>query len=558
MTRFRPARPCLLIALVALVVAAWSDRGRTETPAAGGRLLPEREDPRADLQRGAEPSSGGRTLLQAIGLPAVDRGVLTGTLRGPANPAVVRRPLVRSVRAIVDRPGASGGRYVPGRVIVRFKDGASTASRLKAMSAVSTRAQAATIAARPSYADFDIVRIDPAADAEAMARTLAGRSDVEYAQADYRVYPRLVPNDKFFTELQWNLRLIDMTRAWDIQPQAGSAITVAVLDTGLAFKDVMIGFHADAFTDPDGRRFPALGDVTVPFAAAPDIVSSGRVVAPHDFIWDDDLPVDTCGHGTHVTGTIGELTNNGAGVAGIAFGAKLMPVKVLDTTWDDIFSSPNVATDDVVARGIRYAVDNGAKILNMSLGRTGPKAPVIEDAINDAVAKGAFVAIAGGNDFEEGNPVEVLAEIASRVEGAVSVAAVDRLKRHAFYSNTGSYIELAAPGGSDRGFGAPDFGFVWQQTYDFNFTDTFLDLARFGPPRFDVLAIVGFIGTSMATAHVSGLAALLMQQGITDPKAIEAAIERFADDLGAPGRDDTFGFGLINARNTLRGLGLAR
>ena len=82
--------------------------------------------------------------------------------------------------------------------------------------------------------------------------------------------------------------------------------------------------------------------------------------------------------------------------------------------------------------------------------------------------------------------------------------------------------------------------------------------ARFSAPRFDALAYFYFTGTSMAAPHVSGLAAMLMQQGITDPAAVEAALEKFADDLGAPGRDDTFGFGLVNARRTLLGLGLAK
>ena len=103
-------------------------------------------------------------------------------------------------------------------------------------------------------------------------------------------------------------------------------------------------------------------------------------------VWDDDNPVDLDGHGTHVAGTIGELTNNGMGLAGVAFNVKLMPVKVIDSDWDQIFGSPHEGTDDVVARGIRYAADNGAKVINMSIGRTGPPAPVIEDAIKYAVA----------------------------------------------------------------------------------------------------------------------------------------------------------------------------
>ncbi len=106
-----------------------------------------------------------------------------------------------------------------------------------------------------------------------------------------------------------------------------------------------------------GNNYPALGDITVPFAAATELASPGRFVAPHDFIWGDDLPLDLDGHGTHVSGTIGQLTNDDIGTAGVAFNVKLMPVKVINTDWDEIFQSPNEGTDDVVAEGIRYAVD---------------------------------------------------------------------------------------------------------------------------------------------------------------------------------------------------------
>jgi len=154
--------------------------------------------------------------------------------------------------------------------------------------------------------------------------------------------------------------MIGMESAWDIQPGAGSAITVAVLDTGIAFTNVTLDFRAGAFTVDSG------GDIGPPSASARGIRRSARCVcllsrqrssvppaafvAPWDFIWDDATPVDLDGHGTHVSGTIGQLTNNasngagdtgnGGGTAGVAFNVKLMPVKVISTQWDDIFGSP--------------------------------------------------------------------------------------------------------------------------------------------------------------------------------------------------------------------------
>jgi serine protease len=515
--------------------------------------------------RGQPLGQRARVLVSRFAPPPLLRGIIPVALRGPGSSDAKLRRSLRVVGRTMDRRGASGAPYRPGRIIVKFKDGVSSAQRLAALSSAS---RTASLGPRPSSANFDIVQIDPNEDAEAVAAAFGRRSDVQYAQAAYRVYPTLVPNDPFYPN-QWNFPMIDMARAWDLQPSAGSSIVVAVLDTGVAYTAATFNFHASAFClDPQDNyypppcppgtvSYPALGNLTLPFVAADDLASPGRFVAPYDFIWNDNMPVDTDGHGTHVSGTIGELTNNGVGAAGIAFNSQIMPVKVLDSVWDDIFGSPNVGTDDVVAQGIRYAVDNGAKVLNMSLGRTGPPAPVLEDAMNYAVGKGAFIAVAAGNDYQNGNPLEVIAEIASRINGAVSVAAVNQSMGHAEYSSSGTWVELTAPGGSFQGFGAN--GGILQETLDFDLVDTYtLPLEQFTAPRFDSLAYFYLTGTSMATAHVSGVAAMLMQQGITDPAAVEAALEHFATDLGSPGRDVLFGFGLIEARSGLRGLGLAR
>jgi serine protease len=295
----------------------------------------------------------------------------------------------------------------------------------------------------------------------------------------------------------------------------------------------------------------------IPFATPPDLAGANRFVSPRDFIWNDTDPLDLDGHGTHVAGTIGQLTNNGIGVAGMAFNVRIMPVKVIDSLWDDILGSPFEGTDDIVARGVRYAVDNGAKVLNMSVGRTGAPAPVVQDAIAYAVRNGAFVAVAGGNNFEQGNAVERVAEFAPQIQGMVAVGAIGRDRQRAYYSSTGPYVEVAAPGGNQRVGGTP--GGILQQTYDFNFVETYnFGPARYTAPRFDVFAYQFLQGTSMATPHVAGFAALLMQQGITSPAAIEAVMEQFATDLGPSGRDDQYGYGLINPRAALRGLGLAK
>ena len=480
-------------------------------------------------------------LVSELTAPATDRGL---RVRDPARPPRSERT---ALQAAADDP-----RFLRGSIIVKFRPGTSPEAQRAMLSQVD-----GSMAAPLSYANFDIVSIGADADPEAAARVLDAQPDVEYAQARYRVFPQFVPNDPLYAR-QWNYPMLDMERAWDINPGATSSVTVAVLDSGVAYRSAVMRYNARAFRlTPIGPMFPALGVIDVPLAPAPDLAGADRFVSPRDFIWETTTPVDLDGHGTHVAGTIGQLTNNAVGVAGMAFNVRFMPVKVINGDWDLIFGSPLQGTDDVVARGVRYAVDNGAKVLNMSIGRTGPPAPVVQEAISYAVSRGAFVVVAAGNDFEVGNPVQRLAEFAPQIEGMVSVAAVGRDRRRAYYSSTGSYVELAAPGGNMR-VGGND-GEILQQTYDLDFVETYLGpVAQYRAPRFDIFAYDSFQGTSMAAPHVSGFAALLIQQGITDPGAIEAVMKRYATDLGTDGRDNEFGYGLINPRGSLRGLGLAK
>lgn len=524
-SRFHHRGVFVLVALASALVI--SGQGHTQNDALGGAA---------------------RALVNDFGLPGIDRGLRD------ADPPM--EPYGRGTRGLSVAKHADGSvardECLRGSVIVKFKSGVDASGVNSAMQAAK-----AMDLTRPSWANFDIMEIPPEADPEAVAAELAARPDVEYAQARYRNHPMLRPNDPFY-DRQWNLPLLDMERAWDIQPAAGSNVTVAVLDTGVAFRTAMIRYNSRfAWRIANSPIFPALGIVDVPFAVAPEL-GEAKFVSPRDFIWEDDLPFDLDGHGTHVSGTVGQLTNNNVGVAGMAFNVKIMPVKVIDDIWDFVFDSPNEGTDDTVARGIRYAADNGANVINMSIGRIrGGPAVVVEDAIRYAVSRGVFVAVAAGNSFDTGNQPSRVAEAAPNIAGMVAVGAVGRNRERAFYSTTNVYVEIAAPGGDQRRDGTT--GGVVQQTISTDLLHTYLrEPQSYGRPRADAFELLFFQGTSMATPHVAGFAALLIQQGITSPAAIEAAMKQFATDLGRPGLDSDYGEGLINPRATLRGLGLAK
>jgi serine protease len=446
--------------------------------------------------------------------------------------------------------------YVPGEVLVRFREGVSVAGQERAMMALRSRPAASDLR---WVGEVAVLRDPTELDATILAAQLNTQPEVAYAEPNYLYRTSATPNDPGFAERQWNLTALDMPRAWDINPGASESLIVAVVDSGMTGVS-----RSYSFQTWNGR---ATQNVSVPFGVNSDFNVS-RIVNARDFVFWDGPVLDMQGHGTHVASTIGEETNNSIAGAGIAYRVKVMPVKVCFGFWEVQFALSatgfrGYVPADVggcptseIAEGIRYAADNGAKVINLSLGGPEPST-VVRDALSYATGKGAFVSIAIGNEYEEGNPVEYPAAYAAELDGVMSVGAVGPSLSRAFYSNTGPHLEISAPGGSSREGGGS--GLIWQATILGADSNPMTIVS----PRFDRYAESGYQGTSMAAPHVAGVAALIISQGVTNPAAVETLIKRTARFLGTPdaatpARNKEYGYGLIQPRSALRGFGLAR
>jgi serine protease len=318
--------------------------------------------------------------------------------------------------------------------------------------------------------------------------------------------------------VQWNFAGpagVDAPDAWAHLIAAGrpggTGVKIAVLDTGVAY-----------------RRF----DKT---PASPDLAGT-RFVAGHDFIGHDEYANDRNGHGTHVTSTIAETTNNAIGLTGLAYGASIMPVKVLDDLGEG--DAP------VIAQGVRWAADHGAKVINMSLEFdstvTRDMIPELVDAIAYARAKGVLVVAASGN---EGDPSVAYP---ARNDNVLSVGGTTEHGCLADYSNTGHGLDLVAPGGGDDAE-RTDPGCAYGGKPGRNIAQ----MTLIGVHKDKIGIPHSYEGTSMAVPHVSATAALVVASGILgadpSPAAIEHRLEATARDLGPAGYDKSYGWGLINA-----------
>lgn len=318
------------------------------------------------------------------------------------------------------------------------------------------------------------------------------------------------PDDPGFPK-QWNLPLIQIPEAWAISRGAG--VTVAILDTGVAYEDFG------------------------PYQRAPDLAGT-KFVPGHDFIDGDDHPNDNVNpiaadrpaHGTHSAGIIAQTTGNGLGEAGVAPDVAIMPIRVLDETGG--------GTDEQIAAGLRFAVDHGAQVVNMSFDAPTDR-PLTRAAVAYAAAKGVTMVAAVGNTGR------ATVGFPAAYPEVIAVGAVRLDKTRAGYSSFGALgdVDLVAPGGDlsvdQNGDGSPDGILAQSMVYATN---------GFGDQMVE--------GTSAAAPHVSAVAALLIGSGLaTTPAQVRKALEASALDLGTPGPDVYYGAGLVQARAALTAAG---
>ena len=326
---------------------------------------------------------------------------------------------------------------------------------------------------------IEIATVSGATHGDAIAR-LARDPRVQFVEPLAKVRAFFEPNDPLYKE-QWHMTRVGAPKAWDFA--TGRGVTVAVVDTGIACED-----HG-------------------PFTKGTDLLQT-TCVGGWNFVANNEHANDDQGHGSHVAGTIAQSTNNAVGAVGLAFHARLMPVKVLNELgW---------GTTADVADGIRWSADHGADVINLSLG--GPRnSKVLQDAVDHAVKKGVIVVAAAGNSGGKvGFP--------GASEGVIGVSATGPDDKIAKFSSRGDGVDVAAPGVN-----------VVQQTV--------CNRGRDKCERFP-----GFSGTSMASPHVAGAAALLVGLGVTDPAAVEKSLKasaRVVDET--PDAPKLYGAGILDA-----------
>jgi serine protease len=314
---------------------------------------------------------------------------------------------------------------------------------------------------------------------------------ISYIEPDYMVQIQTIPNDTEYYK-QWNLKMLGLESTWETN-KGSDKVIVAVIDTGIL---------------PDH----------------PDLKKN--IIEGYDFIDNDSNPTDTSpgfSHGTHIAGIIGAITNNNQGIAAINWNVKIMPVRVIGPEGSGGYST--------LISGIRWAVDNGANVINLSLAGTADSNS-LKDSIDYAIENNVSVIAAAGNNGS--TPILYPAQYPE----VISVGAVGPTKLKAYYSNYGPNLDLVAPGGDSS---------IYSENYN-----TILSTAGYMNLNGQITHQYNWAqGTSMATPHVTGIVALLYSVGINDPIFIEQLLKDTADDLGQPGKDYEYGAGLVNINAAL-------
>ncbi len=461
-----------------------------------------------------------RSSTVAFALAALAAAVLTSvvTALAPAAVAGAHVPGAHLAQVVAHDPDA----YAPGQIVVEYATATPPAARAAAARAAGA-VDPVVVAAHTR-----LLRLAPGVSVAAALRRLRGRHDVLWAVPDYVAHEAggIIPNDPGdghapgdWQELQWNFVGqfgVNAPEAWanvaaDGAP-GGRGVIVAVLDTGVAYAN-------------RGR-----------FRRSPDF-SRYEFVKGYDFVDRTPHPNDHNGHGTFVAGTIAEATNNHYGLTGLAFGARIMPVRVLDGAGEGDAST--------IAEGILFAVHHGARVINLSLefspGVTASDIPELLGALRYANRRGVVVVAAAGN---EGHSAIAYPARASSV---IAVGATTEHGCLAGYSNDGPGLTLVAPGGGADADLPGDPNCRPEQPagrdiYQMTFTGS--SPRRFGLPS-------GYEGTSMASPHVAATAALIISSGVLGrrptPAQITARLRATARRLGGGGDERLYGAGLVNA-----------
>jgi subtilisin family serine protease len=351
---------------------------------------------------------------------------------------------------------------------------------------------------------------------------------VDFAEPDPIVKAFLAPNDTLYPML-WGMQTIRADVAWNMANGAG--VVIAVIDSGVDY--TQCDLQPNIWQNPGETGLDGMGNDKTTNGIDDD--GNGLIddVRGWDFVDNDNAPLDGAGHGTHVAGTVAAVGNNAEGVIGIAYGAKIMVVRGLNDTGGGDFAD--------LMNCMVYAADNGAQIINNSWG--GPFTTAWGDAVVDyAHSKGVLVVSAAGNDGSQ-----TCGNFPANSENSMAVGAVEPFDVLSYYSNYGVKTDVVAPGGDN--FGPPnDIVSVLAPTSA---------EATSGAPTFPggCGSYLSLAGTSMASPHVAGLAALVWQLHPTwSAEEVKQVLRQACVPLGAAGAngfDSTFGFGRIDAANAL-------